>query len=265
MIKKFFLNDQFILILILVNAGVIFIEGFDEDGHHRLTVSLIDNLITLLFITELVVKLKTYGTYYFSSKWNKFDFILILLSVPALIAFLLPIQVHDYSFLLIFRVMRIFKSFRFLKFIPGIDHLIRGIQRALKASLIVLLGFAIYIFIVGVFSFYLFKDTSYEYFRNPLIALYSTFKICTIEGWFEIPEAVTNGLPASTSFIVYIYFIFVVLSGGIMGLSLVNSIFVDAMISDNNDALELKIDKLEIKIDALLSHHKSTSDPPNQA
>lgn len=54
------------------------------------------------------------------------------------------------------------------------------------------------------------------------------------------------------SFFVYIYFIFIVLSGGILGLSLVNSIFVDAMISDNNEELEKKIDNLERKIDLLL-------------
>jgi voltage-gated sodium channel len=54
------------------------------------------------------------------------------------------------------------------------------------------------------------------------------------------------------SFFTYIYFIFVVLSGGILGLSLVNSIFVDAMVSDNNDELEKKIERLELKIDLLL-------------
>lgn len=36
------------------------------------------------------------------------------------------------------------------------------------------------------------------------------------------------------------------------GLSIVNSIFVDAMVSDNNDALELKVAELEKKIDLLL-------------
>jgi voltage-gated sodium channel len=49
------------------------------------------------------------------------------------------------------------------------------------------------------------------------------------------------------------YFIFVVISGGIFGLSLVNSIFVDAMVSDNNDELENKIDLLDQKIDKLLT------------
>jgi len=50
-----------------------------------------------------------------------------------------------------------------------------------------------------------------------------------------------------------LYFIFVVLTGGIFGLSLVNSIFVDSMVSDNNDELEKKIDSLDSKIIKILT------------
>lgn len=41
--------------------------------------------------------------------------------------------------------------------------------------------------------------------------------------------------------------------GGILGLSLVNSIFVDAMASDNNDEVLKKLDELEDKIEELSS------------
>jgi voltage-gated sodium channel len=170
-----------------------------------------------------------------------------------LIAFIGNLEIISFSFLLVFRVMRVFKSFRFLKFIPGIDHLVKGIRRALKASIVVLIGFIIYIFIIGIFSFYLFKEISPDYFGNPLNSLYSIFKIFTVEGWYEIPEQLTRGLSSTTSFFTYMYFIFVVISGGIFGLSLVNSIFVDAMVSDNNDELENKIDLLDQKIDKLLT------------
>lgn len=252
MFKRLFINDNVILLLIILNAVIIFINGFDLGERSNFLLSLLDNVVTILFITELIIKLKEFGREYFDSNWNKFDFVLIVLSIPALWTFVFSDGIHDFSYLLVFRVMRVFKSFRFLKFIPGIDHLIRGIKRALKASIIVILGFVVYSFIVGIFSFYLYKESSPEYFNNPLVSLYSIFKIFTIEGWFEIPEKVTNALSPTSSFLTYIYFIFVVLSGGILGLSLVNSIFVDAIISDNNDELERKIESLELKIDQLL-------------
>jgi voltage-gated sodium channel len=254
MIKKLFLNEKIILILILLNSVTIFVSGFEIAPDNRFILSLTDNLITGLFIAEIIVKFQEFGIKnYFKSNWHKFDFILVALSFPTLIAFIGNLEITSFSFLLVFRVMRVFKSFRFLKFIPGIEHLVKGIRRALKASIVVLIGFVIYIFIIGIFSFYLFKEISPEYFGNPLKSLYSIFKIFTVEGWYEIPEQLTRGLSATTSFFTYMYFIFVVTSGGIFGLSLVNSIFVDAMVSDNNDELENKIDLLDQKIDKLLT------------
>lgn len=260
MIKKLFLNDNNVLLLIILNAGIIFLGGFNLDEKNNFILSLADNLVTSLFILEIAIKFTKYGRCYLSSNWNKFDFALILLSIPALIAFIFQINLHDFSFLLVFRVLRVLKSFRFIKFIPGIDHLINGIKRALRASLIVILGFFVYIFIVGILSFNLFKESAPEYFSNPIVSLYSTFKIFTIEGWFEIPEQVTKGLKPGVSFITYLYFIFIVLSGGILGLSIVNSIFVDAMVSDNNDELEKKIDNLEQKIDQLLTKSQNQTE-----
>jgi voltage-gated sodium channel len=48
-----------------------------------------------------------------------------------------------------------------------------------------------------------------------------------------------------------LYFAILLLGGGILGLSLVNSIFVDAMVSDNTDELEKQVSQLSEKIDIL--------------
>ncbi len=256
-LKKFFLDENKILLLIILNAIVIFISGFFYDKSICRVISLVDNIITVLFVIELSVKLNTYGKTYFCSYWNILDFVLIVISIPTLIIYILSIEFTDFSFLLIFRVLRVFKSFRVLKFIPGINELIAGINRALKASIVVMLGFFVYIFIIGILSFFLFNESANEYFQNPLISLYSTFKLFTIEGWFEIPECITNGSSAISSFFTYLYFVFVVLSGGIIGLSLVNSVFVDAMVSDNNDELIKKIDNLEKKINLLIEEKQN--------
>lgn len=253
MIKKLFLNDKFILGLILINAVILFIGGYLTQENHKQIFLFADNLLTALFILELIIKLREFGVKnYFSSNWNKLDFILITISVPALISFVLRVDIFDVSFLLVFRILRVFKAFRFFKFIPNIGELVSGVQRALKASVFVLLGFIIYIFIIGILSFYLFQNSNTEYFSSPTISLYSTFKIFTVEGWFEIPETLSKSYSESTTFFIYLYFIFVVVTGGIIGLSLVNSIFVDSMVSDNNDELEKKIDDLDSKVTQIL-------------
>jgi voltage-gated sodium channel len=233
---------------------VLFIGAYFPSQSDKYILAIIDNSITALFILELIFKCQGYGFKgYFVSNWNKLDFVLILLSVPALITFIFNLNIIDFSFLLVFRIMRVFKAFRFFKFIPNVGELVAGVQRALKASVFVFLGFAVYIFIIGVLSFYLFQNSGSEYFKTPMVSLYSTFKIFTVEGWFEIPEQIIDGYSKTATFFTYLYFIFVVLTGGIFGLSIVNSIFVDSMVSDNNDVLEKKIDRLDSKINEILT------------
>lgn len=254
MIKRLFLNDKFILGLILLNSVVLFVGGYFQLENQKQFFAVLDNSITALFIIELIVKFREYGFKgYFQSNWNKIDFVLIVLSIPALLTFVFNLSIVDFSFLLVFRIMRVFKAFRFFKFIPNVGQLVAGVQRALKASVFVFLGFLIYIFIIGILSFYLFKNSGSEYFTDPMISLYSTFKIFTVEGWFEIPEQIITGYSKIATFFTYLYFIFVVLTGGIFGLSLVNSIFVDSMVSDNNDELETKIDNLNSKVTEILT------------
>lgn len=254
MINKLLLNDKFILFLILINSVILFASGYSTSELEIKFLSTADNIITLLFILELVFKSKVLGfKAYLKSNWNKLDFVLIVLSIPALITFIFNLNVYDFSFLLVFRILRVFKAFRFLKFIPNVGELVEGVQRALKASVFVFFGFTVYIFIIGILSYYLFQGSGSEYFSNPMISLYSTFKIFTVEGWFEIPEQVIQSYSEIASFFTYFYFIFVVLTGGIFGLSIVNSIFVDTMVSDNNDDLEMKVESIDNKLTSILN------------
>ena len=74
----------------------------------------------------------------------------------------------------------------------------------------------------------------------------------TVEGWNEIPIIIANAAQKSnpegalyTIVGARIFFIFVVLTGGIFGMSLANAVFVDEMTMDNNRKLEKKIDKMQ--------------------
>jgi voltage-gated sodium channel len=257
-ITRLFLNDRFILLLIIVNSFTIFGEGFHEFGKNILYyITLVDSLITILFLIEAIVKITHFGwKAYISSAWNKLDFILVLLSLPSIVLLALHSESHGLSFLLIFRVFRVFKFFRLFKFIPGIDALIKGLQRALKASVFALFGFFLLNFIISIFSHYLFKDLSPIHFGDPMRAMYSTFKVFTIEGWYEIPDKIAQTSTNFNAFAIKFYFVLVLIIGGILGLSLVNSIFVDSMVMDNNDDLERKVDLLNEKIEILINQQK---------
>ncbi len=258
MLKALFLRERTVLLVIILNAVVIFIQGFPESDPYSHTLELFDNIFTLYFLFEMITKLSVWGARsYFDSNWNKFDFVLVLLAMPALGAWIIGKEIIALDFLLIFRIMRVFKFFRFIRFVPKIDHIISGVGRASKASLVIIFAFLIFNFVVSLVSCFLFRHHAPEYFHDPLISFYSIFKIFTVEGWFEIPDAIAENASGGMIFFTRFYFIVVLFFGGIFGLSLVNSIFVDTMISDNNVPLEEKIEELEKKIDLLLEQKKS--------
>ncbi len=253
-IKQLILDEKIILFIIIINSLTIFFEGFDEFGHKiQYTITLIDSLITVVFILEAIVKIKHYGwERYIKENWNKMDIILVILSLPSLVLLFFHNIHADLSFLLVLRISRVFRFLRFFKFIPGIKHLLKGILRALKSSLFVFILFFIYNFIISIISCYFFKEASPDLFGNPLKSFYSTFKIFTVEGWYEIPDLLSKNMDTISAILVKTYFILILITGGIFGLSLVNSIFVDSMVSDNNDELEAKVDELNEKIDKLI-------------
>ncbi|WP_044117736.1 ion transporter [Alkaliflexus imshenetskii] len=252
-IRNILLNDKFILGLIFINAVIIFLQGFDLKPETLSFLSNTDNFITFIFILELISKLNNQGIRQFlKSNWNIFDAILILFAIPSLLLWVFNFESLQFDYLLVLRITRIFKFFRFIRFFPDIDKLINGVQRALKASVIVLIGFFIFIFIVSIISCFFYKKISPEFFGDPFVSLYSIFKIFTVEGWYEIPDSIAENSSVTTAVATKIYFVLILLAGGIFGLSLVNSIFVDAMVSDNNDELERKVISLEHKIDNLI-------------
>jgi voltage-gated sodium channel len=74
-----------------------------------------------------------------------------------------------------------------------------------------------------------------------------------VEGWYEIPDSIVqDGSPVFT-FFTRMYFVCILFTGGVIGLSLVNSIFVDTMVSDNTADLEKQVASLQEKIDLLLA------------
>ena len=248
-IKRWFLNDYFVPGLIIANALVIFFQEFN------ISVSILDLLepfFTILFLIEMGVKIQEFKfKNYIKDNWNKLDFVLVFLSIPSLAVLFCNDNVMQLNILLTFRVFRVFKFFRLVRFFPNVNHLIISVHKAIKASYIVFASFFLLVFIVSLVTCSMFKNIVPEYFGNPLESFYSIFRLFSIEGWYEIPDLIAARTSITIAIMSKIYFVILLFCGGILGLSLVNSIFVDAMISDNNDDLINEISKLSTKIEKL--------------
>lgn len=247
--KNIFTSEQVVLLVILLNSIILFMQ---EGGVKSPVVNIIDALCTIFFIIEMMIKHKELGLKgYWSSGWNQMDGILVLMSIPSLVTYFVPAHMLDLSTVLILRVLRVFRFFRLIHIFPNFTNTMKGFVRALRDSLPIFVGFLILILVISLFNCALFKDLSPQFFGTPWDSIYSTFRLCTVEGWYEIPDSLSATMSPARVAGVRVYFVLILILGGIIGLSLVNSIFVDAMVSDNNDELEDEVKKLNEKIDLL--------------
>ncbi len=251
MFKDFFLSEKNMIYAILASGIIIFFLYFPE-FHEVPVLTYLDNFFVVLFVIEAIVKIRTFKLKgYFSSNWNKFDFAIVVLSLPSLIALFLPLPFHT-EFLKILRLFRLIRLIRFISFIPHMNSIVAGLGRALKASVFVILALFFLNFMLALITCHFYGHLVPEYFRDPLISSYTIFQLFTVEGWNEIPALIAERTDSPVlSAISRFYFVIVVLMGGIFGMSLANAVFVDEMTIDNNQVLEEKIDRLEEKIEAL--------------
>jgi len=256
--KSVFLNEWMVMTAIIGNSIVLFLMGFQEFDEYGILFTL-DHFFTIYFIIEVLVKLNYLGwREYISKAGNQFDFVLVVISMPSILEIFLLIP--DFSFLLVFRLLRVLRILRFMRFIPNIKQMMAGIKRAFKASAFVFAALLIYNVLLAILSTYLFHADDPGHFGDPFRALYTIFQLFTLEGWHEIPQAIeANAEPGSWKVgFSKLFFLLVVLTGGIFGFSIVNAIFVDEMVMDNNDELEDKVDRLEQKIDRLLDNQEDS-------
>lgn len=247
--KKLFLNERFIFAIILMNAIIIVVQ---ETGNNTWWINGLDAICTIIFTIEMIIKQTSWGfKAYWKDGWNRMDGTLVILSMPSIFSYLWPTILFNLSFLLILRLLRVFRFFRVFHLFPNFEVIVQNVKVAIRQCLSIFVGFGILLLVFTLISCALFSQSAPEYFGTPMESLYSTFKMCTVEGWYEIPDAVAAGSAHWAVWPVRIYFIGILVSMGIIGMSIINSIFVDAMVSDNNADIIDKLNKLEKKIDKL--------------
>lgn len=247
--KSLFLNDRLIFCLIVLNTLCIFTDGVGNTDEYLKDA---DTFFTLFFLLETVVKIHASGwKSYWQDGWNRFDFVIIMLALPSLGSLFVEDRLAEMNVILAFRVLRAFKSFLLFRHVPNISRILSGLRLAVKASVLVCVAYLVFLIVFSMLTFSLFSDDAPQFFGTPLLSMYSTFRLFTVEGWYEMPEAVVQGGSVTWGIFVRLYFAVLLFVGGIMGLSLVNSIFVDAMVSDNNDELLEKLDRIEKELQQL--------------
>lgn len=250
-LAKLFWNDNFILLIVILNCIVIFLQCY---GGRFARLTYVDNVFTIIFMIEATVKINSLGfKEYWKDKWNRCDYFITIISALSLGQLFYENSIVDaLGIVSALRSLRALKLIRILKFIPNLSSFINSIRLAVKTTSIIMLAFFIIIFIVAIVTCTLFRNSAPEYFANPVDSLYNTFRIFTVEGWYEIPDTISAGSYGTIGKVfVRLYFSSILFFGGIIGMGLITSLLVDAMAADNNDEVLEKMKSLEEKIDEL--------------
>lgn len=248
-LRRFLINDHVVLAVILLNSVIIYLQ---ETGFDNPAFLYVDVLCTLFFVMEMVVKHFSYGFKgYWSDGWNRFDGVLVLLSLPSLITPFVDVTSFNFSILLTLRLTRLLRLFRVLHFFPKIAQIAAGLRRGLKATGIVMAAFGLLLVIFGMINCGLYREVAPQYFGSPLEAVYTMFRVFTVEGWYEIPDAIAAATSPVIGRLSRLYFCVLLGAFGLLGMSFINSVFVDAMVEDNNDDLKAQLDRIERKLNEL--------------
>ena len=249
-IATLFVHEFSVFTVILINALALFLDAFPEI-HSRTGPLLgwVDFFCLVFFIVELLFKSRGFREFseYWKGGWNKVDFIVIIASLPVLIGPLIAHQLDDLAILLLLRLGRLLRFTMAIRYIPNATRILKGVARAMKASVGVLLILFVVNVILGLGATLLFGKIpeAHQYFGDPFRSMYSMFKVFTVEGWYEIPEQMAwLGVSQEVLIGMRAYFTFAVLMGGLIGLSIANAVFVDEMMADNTDQVEQDVKEL---------------------
>jgi len=219
----------------------------------------VDYALTLIFVCELSFKIYSFKKSFFKGIWNIFDFVIISISAISLLLPLFGMQTEELNFLLIFRILRLIKFFRIVKIVPNLDKIFSDLRKAIKVTYGIVLGGFVILIILGVLLCSIFKNFAPENFSDPFVSIYTVFRLFSVEGWYEIPDAMCEKTSYFNATLIRITFSCLVLFGTFVFGFIISSISDELALDNNNELikktaeLEGKIDNLNKKIDLLLN------------
>lgn len=208
--SKYF--DALMMLCIVLNT---FTMGMVYDGmpeSYKAVIDGINKFFTVLFILEAVFKLLSVGTKYFYSDWNKFDFLVALISLADLVmSDLLNLQSFRIypqiaRVIKILRVTRLFKLMK-SKRLEGFNKIIRTLVFAFPALFNVLTLLLLIYFIFAILGVFIFKGTPVGdlVFRDFGVAFLNLFRFSTGEDW-HLSMYELGGLASRVYFVAFIFF-----------------------------------------------------------
>eukprot|EP00929_Paragymnodinium_shiwhaense_P094587 TRINITY_DN5526_c2_g1_i1.p1 TRINITY_DN5526_c2_g1~~TRINITY_DN5526_c2_g1_i1.p1 ORF type:complete len:552 (+),score=96.74 TRINITY_DN5526_c2_g1_i1:153-1808(+) len=168
----------------------------------------LDNVFTLIFFVEMLVKLRGQGLMYFKSKWNSFDFLLACLAVLDTWIFealrmtgsLSTEAGVNVTVARLCRLVRILRIARFAEKHPELYVLLEGMLGSLSAMFWIVLFLSIMIYSGAIFCVQMIDHR--PYFGNFGESLFTMLNLSLMLQWNEIVRPLAMEMPYMLLFFV---------------------------------------------------------------
>lgn len=153
-----------------------------------------------IFVAEIAIRLAAQWPRplaFFRDGWNVFDFTVVTVS-------LLPVSG---PFANVARLARILRVSRLVSLFPDLRLIIGTMLRSIPSMIHVIVLLCVFLYIYGVLGVHLFGAGDPVHWGSLPAALWTLFKVLTLEGWIDIQQA--SGSPFPWSWLYYVTFIFV--------------------------------------------------------
>ncbi|ORZ30665.1 Ion transport protein-domain-containing protein [Catenaria anguillulae PL171] len=191
--SKYFSN--FMLLVIFANCITIGIDTSLPDD--QTDYSLYTDLIFLsIYLIEFILKIFIDPRGYWRSAYNKFDFVILVISVVQFALSLLGAGLGNLTFLRVFRSLRALRSFRSISSVRRLQIIVNALLHTLRKSVLDILAclFA-FTFIFAVMGYYLFgvdNRTNSDDFSTLGASMLSLMYYITSSGWTDVQTGLTQ-------------------------------------------------------------------------
>jgi Ion transport protein len=216
-------NFELIIIgIIFINMIALALPYHEASSAYISTLDSINLVCTCIFVSEACIKIIGLRTNYFFSHWNKFDFLVALLSfIDLILSYSLsanvPLLRQGPQLIRILRVLRVTRLFRLIKTLETLQQIIFIIAYTLPAIINVLSLMMIIFFMYAVLGSFLFHSITtgndineYYNFKNFNYAMTILWRISTGEDYPIIMWDIVIPLGSHLYVIYFLSFIFII-------------------------------------------------------
>lgn len=246
--------ETFMFVIIILSAALIGVETYEIENNFVTILGLLDYLVTIIFLIEIIFRFLSYEkkSDFLKSGWNIFDSVIVLFS-------LVPVPGSNY--VLLGRLLRVFRLLRLIHVLPQLKVLITSLIRSFPNIFYISILLFLIMYIYAAIGNILFKPINPDLWGNIGLSLLTLFNLMTFDGWSDTLYQAMEVFPYA-----WIYFI----SYAFLTVFTFLNLFIGAIISSieeeiNKERLEedkkrdeelkkmkIKLNSIEKKLDTLL-------------